>query len=196
VKVNLMNSQFTIAFIAFMLLMASQRIWETFLKKGRLKGAVEKKWTLSVLTVVHIALGVGCILEYFIVHNTINLFVTFLGLGMFFFALAGRTWAIKTLGEYHSPHIEIRKGQPLIKTGPYKYLRHPIYFFTLFELTGFTLIPNAYYSFTIALFIYNPLLMLRLYYEEQIMAKNFPEEYHLYKQEVRAMFPFRKNHSR
>ena len=191
-----MNTQFSVAFLVFMLLMAVHRIWETFFKKGRLKGVIEKKWTLSVLTVIHICLGIGCIFEYFIINRKINFFVTFLGLGMFFFALIGRTWAVKTLGKYHSPHIEIRKGQPLIKTGPYKYLRHPIYFFTLFELTGFTLIPNAFYCFAIALFVYNPFLMLRLYYEEQIMDKNFPEEYQLYKQEVRAMFPFGKNHTR
>ena len=190
-----MNTQFGVAFIVFMLLMAIHRIWETFLKKGRVKGVIEKQWTLSVLTVIHVTLGVGCILEYFIMCRELNYFVTFLGVGMFFFALIGRIWAIKTLGEYHSPHIEIRKDQPLIKTGPYKYLRHPIYFFTLFELTGFTLIPNAYYSFVIALFVYNPLLMVRLYYEEQIMTKNFPEEYQQYKKEVRAIFPLRKSSS-
>ena len=175
-----------------MVIMAVQRIWETFFKKGRLNGKIEKKWTLSVLTIVHFTIGITCIIEYFIIQREINLFITFLGLGMFFFALVVRTWAINALGEYHSPHIELREDQPLIRTGPYKYLRHPIYFSTMFELTGFPLIPNAYYSFTIALFIYMPLLMLRLYYEEKSMDRKFGEEYQSYKKEVRALFPSRK----
>ena len=184
--------KFTVLFLSFMIVMAIHRMWETFFKKGRLKGKIEKKWTLSALTVVHFTVGIGCIIEHFIIRREINLFVTFLGLGMFFFALVGRTWAIKTLGNYHSPHIETREKQPLITTGPYKYLRHPIYFFTMFELTGFPLIPNAFYSFTIALFIYIPLLMLRLYYEEKSMIDTFAEEYLSYSKKVRALLPFRQ----
>lgn len=184
--------KFDILFLSFMLMMAVHRIWETFFGKGRCKGSIEKKWTLGVLTIVHFAVGIGCVIEHFIMHREINLFVAFLGLAMFLFALVGRTWAIKTLGKYHSPHIETREDQPLIKTGPYKFLRHPIYFFTMFELTGFPLIPNAYYSFIIALFIYIPLLMLRLYYEERSMVGKFSEEYRLYKKEVRALIPFKK----
>ena len=192
IKINGMSIIFTIMFITFMILMGTHRVWETFYRGGRIKGTIVKKWTLNALTVVHVSIGVGCVIEYFVVRREISLFITFLGAAMFFFALIGRTWAINTLGRYHSPHIEVRENQPLITIGPYRYLRHPIYFFTMFELTGFPLIPNAYYSFAIALFIYIPLLLLRLHYEEQLMNVKFAEDYKSYKKEVRALFPLRK----
>ncbi len=41
--------------------------------------------------------------------------------------LAFRIWAIRVLGKFFEPSVTIKPGQSIIKTGPYKYIRHPAY---------------------------------------------------------------------
>lgn len=38
-----------------------------------------------------------------------------------------RRWAVTTLGEHHRATVDIRPGQPVVRTGPYRYVRHPSY---------------------------------------------------------------------
>ncbi|MFF4602328.1 methyltransferase family protein [Streptomyces sp. NPDC001339] len=41
--------------------------------------------------------------------------------------LALRHWAVACLGEHFRGTIDVRPGQPVVRTGPYRYLRHPSY---------------------------------------------------------------------
>ena len=185
--------KFTIFFFSFMLLMSVQRVWETFLRKDEKKeGHIIHKWTLFALSSVHITIGILTVLEYFIVNRSINYIITILGIILYLCSFFLRKWAIKTLGEFHSIHIEIRDHQQIIKKGPYKYLRHPYYLSVMLELVGFPLVPNAYYAFCFAVFVYIPLVVVRLYLEENAMIEEFGEEYLIYKQETKGLMPFSK----
>lgn len=185
--------KFTILFLSFMLIMGFQRIWETFFKKiGKEEGLIIKKWTLVALTTLHFAAGILTVVEYFVFGREINFVITTLGFTMYFLGLIFRKWSIRALGKYHSIHIEIRSHHPLIKEGPYQYLRHPYYLGVIFELLGFPLVPNAYYAFCFSLFAYVPLLFIRLYFEEKAMIEKFGETYLLYKRETWGLFPFRR----
>ncbi|RLI00513.1 hypothetical protein DRO38_06320 [Candidatus Bathyarchaeota archaeon] len=186
-----MNIFFTLSFLAFMVIMGIHRIWETFLRKGKVKGNIVKGWTLPALTIAYIMVCVGAVVEYFVIKRPINFIITFLGFSMYLIGLVGRSWAIKTLGRYHSVQIEIRNRHPLIREGPYKYLRHPIYFSIIFEILGIPLVPNSYYACLIALFIYIPLLFIRLRQEEKVMIEKFGDVYLQYKREVDGLLPFK-----
>lgn len=171
--------------------MSVQRIWETFVKRNLNKehSEVEKRFILNILIFFHVTGLTVSFLEYFIIHREINLVVTSIGISMYMIALIGRNYAIKNLGIYHSINIEIRENHQLIKKGLYRYLRHPIYLFTIIELIGIPLIPNSYYSLCIPLFCYIPFLFIRIYYEEKAMIRKFGEEYTEYKKEVRRLIP-------
>jgi methyltransferase len=160
-----MDSLYTYAFMFFMLIMATHRFWSTLFRIKKMKGQIDKGWTLYVLTIVHLSIGVIAVLEYFLRVPHINYLVALIGLIMFTIALIGRTWAENTLGKYHSAQIEIRENQPLIIEGPYKYIRHPIYFFVIIEVLGFPLLANAWYAFFLSLLVYVPLLFIRLILE-------------------------------
>lgn len=41
--------------------------------------------------------------------------------------LALHWWAVRTLGTHFPATIDIREDQPVIRTGPYRYVRHPSY---------------------------------------------------------------------
>jgi protein-S-isoprenylcysteine O-methyltransferase Ste14 len=142
--------------------------------------------------VIHFAIGIIAVVEYLLNERPIYYLVSLIGLIMFTVGLLGRRWAVKTLGKYHSAHIEIRKDQILITLGPYKYVRHPIYLSIIFELLGFPLIPNAYYAFLLSLLVYIPLLLVRLHIEEKILTEKFTSSYRHYKSTVPRLIPFTK----
>lgn len=176
----------------FMFTMSVHRIWETFFRKKGKKGWIVKKWTFPVLSVLHFTVGIGTFAEYFIIKREINFVITIIGLIMFSMALLVRNWAIKTLGEYHSIHIEIREDHPLIKRGPYAYLRHPYYLSVILELLGIPLVANAAYSFIFSFAVYIPFLLLRVYFEEKTMLDKFNEKYTEYKRETWGVLPLKK----
>ncbi|MCX5885021.1 MAG: hypothetical protein NT096_03775 [Proteobacteria bacterium] len=188
-----MKPLFTAFFLLFMAFMAAQRIWETFFRKKGKKGKIIQKWTFPVLSALHFIVGIGTVIEYFAVQRTINLGVSLIGLIMFFSALTLRMRVVRTLGDYHSVHIEMREEHPLIREGPYQVMRHPYYVSVMLELLGFPLVGNAYYSFLVALFVYLPFLFLRIHFEEIAMEETFGDEYRKYKAEVPGFLPVRKH---
>jgi protein-S-isoprenylcysteine O-methyltransferase Ste14 len=187
-----MNVAFTIIFLIFMIIMSLERVWETFLKGNRKSGKIIKGWTLWVLTTFYVIVIGGTVIEYFVLKRIINPFITCLGFSMYLTGLVFRNWAIKSLGEYHSAHIEIRGEHLLVRDGAYQYLRHPIYLGIIIEILGIPLIPNAYYALLLAISTYLPLLFLRMYWEEQIMVDKFGEKYFRYRKEVWGLLPIKK----
>lgn len=189
-----MNSLFTVVFIAFLVGMSIQRIWETFFKVKKESGEIINKWTLKILVTIHIVIIIAIIAEYFIIKRQINLSISIIGFILYIVALIGRNWSINTLGKYHSPYVKIIDKHLLIRKGPYKYLRHPYYLSVIFEFIGFPLVPNSYYSLCLSLFLYIPALyILRIYPEEKAMIRKFGEEYLLYKREVSGFLPLKRN---
>jgi protein-S-isoprenylcysteine O-methyltransferase Ste14 len=172
--------------------MAIHRFWSTLFRIKSNRGKIENGWTLHVLTIVHFWIGICAVVEYFLIAGELNYVISLIGLIMFSIALLGRTWAENTLGKYHSAQIEIREDQPLITSGPYKYVRHPIYFFILIEILGFPLIANAYYAFALSFFLYIPLLLLRLHLEEKVLTEKFGTAYIQYKSAIPCLIPFTK----
>jgi protein-S-isoprenylcysteine O-methyltransferase Ste14 len=59
--------------------------------------------------------------------------------------LAVSSWAIATLGPCYSPCYDARQPPYIVKTGPYRFVSHPIYLGNLIALTGLFLIgPSAW----------------------------------------------------
>ncbi|MBC7386945.1 MAG: isoprenylcysteine carboxylmethyltransferase family protein [Cryobacterium sp.] len=96
--------------------------------------------------------------------------------------------ARKHLGKYWSGIITLKEGHRLIRTGPYRFARHPIY-------TGFLV---AAFGSAVCLGkergIYAVLLMgiayvLKIRKEEKILISQFGEEYLIFQQEVKALIP-------
>jgi methyltransferase len=60
----------------------------------------------------------------------------------------GRAWAILTLGRRWTTRILVLPGAPLVRRGPYRYLRHPNYAIVIAEIA---LLPLAFEAATISL---------------------------------------------
>jgi len=59
-----------------------------------------------------------------------------------------RLWAILSLGPYWTTRIITVPGAPLVRTGPYRWLKHPIYAVVICEIA---LLPLAFGAWRIAL---------------------------------------------
>ena len=65
-------------------------------------------------------------------------------LGTFIGLQAARVWMMAALGRYWTTRIITLPGAPLIKTGPYRYLRHPNYWIVAGEIATLPAIFGAY----------------------------------------------------
>jgi protein-S-isoprenylcysteine O-methyltransferase Ste14 len=79
--------------------------------------------------------------------------------------LAFTNWAARSLGAALTPGTEPLPGAPLVREGPYRYVRHPIYTGIVFVLAGWTL---AWANWTLALVVW---LAAACYFEGKARAE-------------------------
>lgn len=116
-----------------------------------------------------------------------------LAIWLFGFALAivGLTfsvWARIYLGSNWSPIAMLKKGQTLVRTGPYGMVRHPIYSGLIVAIIGTALVYGGYRVIIsiVCVFLF---AWVRIREEEKLMSNQFGEDYAEYKKEVKAIIP-------
>ena len=65
--------------------------------------------------------------------------VFYVGAGLLLGGLLLRQYAIVTLGRFHTLDVSTRPGQPVIETGPYRWIRHPSYAGAMLTAAGILL---------------------------------------------------------
>ena len=112
----------------------------------------------------------------------ISVFILFLATIIFYLSH-------KELADNWSPFVEIKEKQKLIKTGIYKYIRHPMYLsmwiFAIFE--GFVL--SNYFLIIFAILSWTNLYFFRISNEEKIMIDTFGNEYKEYIENTGRILP-------
>jgi protein-S-isoprenylcysteine O-methyltransferase Ste14 len=78
----------------------------------------------------------------------------------------------------------------LIVEGPYRYVRHPVYFRGLLEILGIVLFLNAYWTLLWALPLRYFAFYLRIRLEEHALISYFGEQYSSYCMQTPALLPF------
>jgi protein-S-isoprenylcysteine O-methyltransferase len=111
-----------------------------------------------------------------------GLLVTCAGLG---FAVQARVH----LGKFWSGRPSIRIDHKIIRTGPYRVVRHPIYTGLLLGMTG-TAIALGYFWAICTIFLLLVVFIMKIRLEEKFLEEEFGEEYVSYKHEVKALIPF------
>jgi protein-S-isoprenylcysteine O-methyltransferase Ste14 len=98
-------------------------------------------------------------------------------------------WARATLGSNWSGTVTFKENHELITSGPYAFVRHPIYTGLLTMLLGTVIISGHAFGFAV-LALGTLMLWLKSLDEERLMTKHFPDAYPPYKKRVRAIIPF------
>jgi protein-S-isoprenylcysteine O-methyltransferase Ste14 len=98
-------------------------------------------------------------------------------------------WARWTLAGNWSSDVTFKQGHELIRRGPYRFMRHPIYTGLLLMCLGTAVEIGRLHSW-LALPLMLAALWIKLKQEESLMARHFPNEYHDYRKRVKALVPF------
>jgi protein-S-isoprenylcysteine O-methyltransferase Ste14 len=118
--------------------------------------------------------------------------VYWIGLAILVGGLAFAVWARVHLGRNWSGAVTVKEGHDLIRTGPYAYVRHPIYTGVLTAVSG-TVICSGTLRAALGLVIIAVALRRKLRIEETLMGETFPDQYPQYCAEVPALIPFTKS---
>jgi protein-S-isoprenylcysteine O-methyltransferase Ste14 len=112
-----------------------------------------------------------------------------IGLALLVAGLAFAVWARVHLGRNWSGSVTVKEGHELIRSGPYAYVRHPIYTGLITAVLGTAIISGTLRA-ALGLVIITVSLVRKLRTEEAFMRDTFPGEYRRYCAQVPALVPF------
>lgn len=112
-----------------------------------------------------------------------------LGLILCASGIAFAIWARNILGTNWSAQPTLKEGHELIMTGPYRYVRHPIYTGLLLAIFGTVIASGRILDFIILAY-----LLIDTHFkartEESLMLQQFPDAYPAYQKQTKAIIPF------
>ncbi|MCB0308983.1 MAG: isoprenylcysteine carboxylmethyltransferase family protein [Bdellovibrionales bacterium] len=123
--------------------------------------ALSRKWPVM--------LGIGCLLAL-------------CGLSL-------RAWSTKTLGHFFTATITLEENQPIIKDGPYKYLRHPAYLSSMISAASIPFIFQSPWGLLLFVFVLIPSYLYRIHVEEDALISQFGEAYEKRAKETWRLIP-------
>ena len=122
----------------------------------------------------------------------------FLGFLVMLFGYAGTQWCYTVLGDAWRMGIRRREKTALVKNGPYRYVRHPIYLFQIAMLLGAILLLPTSFSF-ILLFVHLLCVFIKAADEETYLLHVHGSEYQVYLSSTGRLLPkisvFLRRHS-
>lgn len=149
----------------------------------------ERGWWLSLIILWLAATIVGSIWPVLSVPQfpqtgalrIVAVIMTLLGMG---FAI----WARMHLGKNWSSQPAVKEGHELITSGPYRFVRHPIYTGITFAFLAVPLLDGVVWDFFVLAIII--VFVRRIRTEERLMTEQFPDQYPAYKKRTKALIPF------
>jgi protein-S-isoprenylcysteine O-methyltransferase Ste14 len=124
-------------------------------------------------------------------HDTLmvdSLAVQIVGLVLFVAGLALAVWARIYLGRNWGMPMTKKDEPELVTSGPYRFVRHPIYSGILLAILGSALATTLYWLIAlVALGIY---FVYSARVEERLMTTSFPSVYPGYKAHTKMLIPF------
>jgi protein-S-isoprenylcysteine O-methyltransferase len=112
------------------------------------------------------------------------------GLVVFLAGAALRWYAIFYLGRFFTVDVRVGSDHQVIRTGPYRFIRHPSYTGLLVELLGFALCLGNLWSLVAMLVPVTMALLYRIRVEERALETALGEDYSLYRRETKRLVPF------
>ncbi len=139
----------------------------------------------GLLAIVGIVLGRVFKPHTLAVHSPI---LHVVGTVLFLSGLGLAVWARIYLGRNWGMPMTEKEEPELVTSGPYRYVRHPIYSGLLLGVLGTALATNLYWLIALAVggayFIYSATV------EERLMTSTFPATYPSYKAKTKMLIPF------
>jgi len=186
-----MNNWAIILPIASGLLIYGLRMAELGTKREIVPGPVRETATLRLFILAGALMLAGAIVEFLWRGGTWHGPAFLAGWVLALASIALRRRAIAALGHFWSLHVEIRPNHQFVRSGPFRWLRHPTYLSMFLELFAGALFLNAPGALAISLLIFVPTLLWRLRLEEAALVEKFGDAYRAYQSNTPALFPYK-----
>jgi protein-S-isoprenylcysteine O-methyltransferase Ste14 len=112
------------------------------------------------------------------------------GLALLILGSLLRRWCFRTLGEYFTGDVKARTDQPVIRTGPYRYVRHPSYTAGIMMFTGIGLALGNWFSFLLITIASIATYWYRVTIEERVLLGTIGEPYASFMKERKRFIPY------
>lgn len=99
-------------------------------------------------------------------------------------------WAATTLGRHFDMDVEVHGGHELVRSGPYRIVRHPIYSALGLHYLGAILATGNLLLAAGTLLVTFPAFYLRASVEERLLRRELGAAYERYAREVPMLVPF------
>ncbi len=99
-----------------------------------------------------------------------------------------RSWAVLCLGRFFTWNIELTLGQSVIKSGPYRFIRHPSYTGAWLTYVASCILLRSWVSAIVTVVLLSLAFKRRVQYEEMLLKDNV-NGYKEYCREVGKFFP-------
>ena len=167
------------------------RMAELRTKRDTIPGPVHETRTLKWFVAVGTLMLAGGMAEHFLRRPEWNpgTFAAGWVCGLGSFAL--RRSAIAALGKFWSLHVEIRETHEFVRSGPFRWMRHPTYFSMMLELLALALILQAGWTAVVVAGLFVPALRARVRLEEAALVEKFGDAYREYQRSTPAVIPWK-----
>jgi len=110
------------------------------------------------------------------------------GLVLTLAGLAFTVWARIHLGQFWSARVGLKEDHELIQSGPYAWVRHPIYSGILVAVMGSAVVAGDYRALLAVVLVWVGLI-LKARREEKLLSEHFGEAFVQYRQRTGALVP-------
>jgi len=100
-----------------------------------------------------------------------------------------RRYCFRTLGQYFTGDVRARADQPVIRTGPYRLVRHPSYTAGIMMFVGIGLALGSWFSFALLAIAAIATYTYRVSIEERALLTTIGEPYRDYMTETKRFVP-------
>jgi protein-S-isoprenylcysteine O-methyltransferase Ste14 len=175
--------------IVSVFLIVGARLREMGTNRGVIKGVIRENLTLRLFLLVGTTIAFLAILEYCFLRHWISWVAFAVGWACAIVSFALRRRAIAALGKFWSLHVEIRAEHEFVRSGPFRFVRHPAYFSMILELLALTVICQAWFTMLAIPLLFVPVLLRRIALEETALIEKFGPSYQEYRRTTPALFP-------
>lgn len=114
--------------------------------------------------------------------------LAWLGLGLFAMGDVLQAAAMWSLQGLYTSRLGVQPGHRVVTNGPYRLVRHPGYLGAIMCLIGMALALSSLIAIVLSI-LFVPILVWRIGREEEMLLKEFGEDYRTYMQKTKRLIP-------
>lgn len=163
--------------------------WKFRNRKEATDGSVERKSFYFVALTMIVMFSLSIIYSIFVEARP-SMAQRILALSFYIAGVSLRYWGIFHLRHQFTRHVVVRPQDELVSSGPYRFLRHPLYTGLLFITLGFSLYFLHWAVALIGTGLTALALLYRIRIEEGMLTRHFGQSYVSWSKSRKRLFPF------